>query len=252
MQDIPNETLLLFDIDNTLTAPLQPMSDKMVAELQRLKAKGYSLSLVGGSSPDMISKQLESQLSLFKYIAAENGAQVFHEGIPIMETTLGKIIGMDNVFQLIIQINNHLKDLKLPFIKSNQIDIRIATVNVAPCGRDCSLEERAAFAAYDAEHQVRKKLIEALQPTLDRMNLRALLGGQISFDIGPKGFDKTMCLQCVRYSHFPDTRLKYKNIHFFGDKTDPGGNDYELYNHHEVIGHSVENPNHLLMILKTF
>jgi phosphomannomutase len=49
-----------------------------------------------------------------------------------------------------------------------------------------------------------------------------LAGGQISFDVFPIGWDKTYCLQFVEKSG-------YKEIHFFGDKTHKGGNDYEIF-----------------------
>lgn len=35
----------------------------------------------------------------------------------------------------------------------------------------------------------------------------------------------------------------FDEIHFFGDKTYPGGNDHEIYNDKRVIGHNVINPN---------
>lgn len=38
------------------------------------------------------------------------------------------------------------------------------------------------------------------------------LGGQISFDVFPQGWDKTYCLKHVELAGF-------KAIHFFGDKT---------------------------------
>ena len=41
------------------------------------------------------------------------------------------------------------------------------------------------------------------------------VGGQISFDVFPKGWDKTYCLALI-------TNLdKFKEVHFFGDKTYP-------------------------------
>ena len=48
------------------------------------------------------------------------------------------------------------------------------------------------------------------------------IGGQISFDVFPNGWNKTYCLR------FLD---EYEEIHFFGDKTFEGGNDYEIYEH---------------------
>ena len=60
--------------------------------------------------------------------------------------------------------------------------------------------------------------------------LKYSIGGQISFDVFPEGWDKTYCL--------PFIADKYE-IHFFGDKTLPGGNDYEIFTDKRVIGHHV-------------
>jgi hypothetical protein len=43
-------------------------------------------------------------------------------------------------------------------------------------------------------------------------NLKFSIGGQISFDVFPVGWDKTYCLKHVQNE-------EYKQIHFFGDKT---------------------------------
>lgn len=59
------------------------------------------------------------------------------------------------------------------------------------------------------------------------------IGGQISFDVFPKGWDKTYCLQFLE---------EYNEIHFFGDKTHKGGNDFEIYSDNRVVGHSVKTP----------
>lgn len=34
----------------------------------------------------------------------------------------------------------------------------------------------------------------------------------------------------------------FKEIHFFGDKTEAGGNDYEIFTDPRTIGHSVTDP----------
>lgn len=61
------------------------------------------------------------------------------------------------------------------------------------------------------------------------------IGGQISFDCFPTGWDKTYCLQYLKESDFDE-------IHFFGDKTFPGGNDYEIFSSDRTIGHTVTSP----------
>lgn len=50
----------------------------------------------------------------------------------------------------------------------------------------------------------------------------ALSAAQISFDVFPKGWDKTFCLRYLPEADFDE-------IHFFGDKTFEGGNDFELF-----------------------
>lgn len=50
-----------------------------------------------------------------------------------------------------------------------------------------------------------------------------------------QGWDKTFCLRYVE-------ELGFDEIHFFGDKTFPGGNDYEIFTSPKVKGHTVTSP----------
>jgi phosphomannomutase len=67
------------------------------------------------------------------------------------------------------------------------------------------------------------------------------IGGQISFDVFPNGWDKTYCLRHLE-ADAKKGGVAYKTIHFFGDKTSPGGNDYEIYEDPRTIGHTVTDP----------
>ena len=75
------------------------------------------------------------------------------------------------------------------------------------------------------------------------------IGGQISFDVFPTGWDKTYCLQYIE-AEKDVSGIEYKNIHFFGDKAFEGGNDWEIYSDERTIGHSVKNPEDTIRILK--
>ncbi|KAJ1496550.1 Phosphomannomutase [Coelomomyces lativittatus] len=108
-------------------------------------------------------------------------------------------------------------------------------LNISPIGRNCSYNERLEFEKFDTQHQIRKNMVETLQTNFRELGLTYSIGGQISFDVFPKGWDKTYCLKHVQHEGF-DT------IHFFGDKTEVGGNDYELFSHEIVIGHTVTSP----------
>lgn len=56
----------------------------------------------------------------------------------------------------------------------------------------------------------RQTMVSALKEEFADLDLTYSIGGQISFDVFPKGWDKTYCLQFVE---------GYDEIHFFGDKT---------------------------------
>ena len=78
------------------------------------------------------------------------------------------------------------------------------------------------------------KFVEALNQEFPDLGLNFAIGGQISIDAYPHGWDKRYCLKFVEET--------FQTIHFFGDRTNPGGNDYHIYNDERTIGHSVENP----------
>lgn len=99
----------------------------------------------------------------------------------------------------------------------------------------CSVE---GFAFVAWEH-IKLKLVKTPRCNFSRgvriSDNQYFSGGQISFDCFPIGWDKTYCLKHVQNDGFT-------NIHFFGDKTNKGGNDYELFKHEAVIGHTVTSP----------
>lgn len=107
--------------------------------------------------------------------------------------------------------------------------------NISPIGRNCSREERNDYEKFDLEHRVREKMVAAMRTEFADLDLTFSIGGQISFDVFPTGWDKTYCLKFVDPS-------EYDEIHFFGDKTFVGGNDYEIYTHDRTIGHTVTSP----------
>jgi phosphomannomutase len=76
------------------------------------------------------------------------------------------------------------------------------------------------------------------------------IGGQISFDVFPTGWDKTYALQHLENEAKRPGGVHYTTIHFFGDKTFEGGNDYEIYSDSRTIGHSVTGPQDTIDELK--
>jgi phosphomannomutase len=79
---------------------------------------------------------------------------------------------------------------------------------------------------------------------------RYSIGGQISFDVFPTGWDKRYCLQHLENEAKQPGGVEYTTIHFFGDKTFEGGNDWEIYSDPRTIGHSVKDPDDTMAQIK--
>lgn len=142
-------------------------------------------------------------------------------------------------------------------------------INISPIGRNCNKEERNAYEEYDLvnlyfpvlhvsnhnasristvvlltileyfsalqKHNIRKDMVNVLKEKFGHYNLTYSIGGQISFDVFPAGWDKTYCLRFLSESDWDE-------IHFFGDKTFEGGNDFEIFTSPRVKGHTVTSP----------
>ena len=115
--------------------------------------------------------------------------------------------------------------------RGNFIELRNGMINISPIGRSCSQEEREKFFEQDKIFKYRENLIKCIQGKWNeymyeseekQIELKFSIGGMISIDIFPIGWDKTYCLNFVQD--------KYDKICFFGDKTMEGGNDYEIFN----------------------
>ena len=130
---------------------------------------------------------------------------------------------------------HYIADLDIPVKRGTFIEFRAGMLNVSPIGRNCSQGERDAFEQFDKEANVRKTMVATLRKEFADFGLTYSIGGQISFDVFPNGWDKTFCLQFVEKDGFDD-------IYFFGDKTYEGGNDFEIFTDARTKGNTVTSP----------
>ncbi|XP_058119226.1 phosphomannomutase [Anopheles ziemanni] len=234
-----DEILLLFDVDGTLTQPRALITDEMKNFLYQKVLPRATLGVVGGSDLEKMCEQLNGQefLQKFDYVFPENGLVQYEGGKQIGKVSIIHHLGEDTLTRFINFCLHYIADLDIPVKRGTFVEFRNGMLNICPIGRNCSKEERNEFYAYDNVHQVRQKMIDRLRVEFAEVDLTYSIGGQISFDVYPVGWDKTFCLR-----HVFKRPSAFREIHFFGDKTDPGGNDYEIYSHEKTIGHRVTSP----------
>jgi phosphomannomutase len=252
-----SDTLILFDVDGTLAVPAQPAKEDMIELLARLR-RDYVVGIVGAGDFQKQQMQLGGPdlRDRLDFVFSENGVHAFsgqqelhcksiaeHLGEARWATfqeSLDKILAVEKEeSERLLQLATGNPDARL-VERGTFLEIRQCTVNVCPIGRTPALskEHRAAFDDLDREAGMRHRVLAQLKKLFGEdteYQLKFSIGGQIGIDVCPIGWDKTFCLQFVQEQEF-------KTIHFFGDKTEEGGGDHEIYVHPRVVGHSVTSP----------
>jgi phosphomannomutase len=208
-----------------------------LAELRKKVVVG----MVGGSDlPKQIEQLGEGVLGIFDYTFSENGLHAFKDGVQFHRASIKEFLGYEKIKLFVNFTLKYIADLDIPVKTGTFIEFRAGMMNVSPVGRNCSQEERDAFEVYCGANNVRPAMVEALRAKFPDYGLQYSIGGQISFDVFPMGWDKTYCLQFLE---------EFATVHFFGDKTYKGGNDHEIFESERTVGHTVTSPADTVRIL---
>ena len=221
--------LALFDVDGTLTEPRKVVSPETVAFIAALREK-IAIGVVGGSDLVKQKEQLGDSPAMFDWCFAENGLWAAKDGAIIGQTSFKDHLGEDKLKKLINWILRYFSDLDIPVKRGTFVEFRQGMLNVSPIGRNCSREERNEFEKFDLEHkvclhraalplctfrarrppctchatprQVRETMVAKLREEFADYELTYSIGGQISFDVFPQGWDKTFCLKYLPEADF--------------------------------------------------
>ena len=233
-----NNTIVMFDMDGTLTEPRQKFDYSLLGDsLYKLTNTGVHLGIITGSDEDYLKEQMRDFLSKspsrYKtHLMPCNGTKYFrppkfaNEDFKLNTfVSMKNMLGSDNYRKLIEELilsQVHISSYGVP-LTGHFINCRGSLVNWCPIGRNANDDERALFKTMDKAEGIREKVIDELKAMLEQKGLLRKLtikfGGDTSFDIYPKGWDKTYGLR-----HFPNW-----DVWFVGDRCDERGNDYELY-----------------------
>lgn len=227
--------IALFDVDGTLTIPRGEVTESMMKFMKELSTK-ITVGIVGGSDLPKQQEQLGDDIvSVFPYNFSQNGLVAYKDGEPLEIQTISTFLGEDTVKRIINFVMKYLSELDLPVKRGTFFEFRSGMFNISPIGRNCSREERNDYEKFDLANNIRKNMVDAMRKEFSDLDLTYSIGGQISFDVFPTGWDKTYCLKYIKSEEFDE-------VHFFGDKTFEGGNDFEIFSHERTVGHTVTSP----------
>ena len=215
------DKIYIFDVDGTLTPSRLRMTEEFAKFFDKWSSKN-KYYLVTGSDLDKTKEQVP-----IAYI--DRAVAIFT--CCGNEMWLGDKQVLTKEFKppnnLLTYLGEQLRMSDYPVKAGNHIEDRGSLLNFSVVGRDCSQEQREDYFKYDTKKGERKRITEAIKRQFS--DLDAVIGGQISIDIYPKGNDKSQILERVFDFHeFPDEDKLTNEYIFIGDGIENGGNDYPL------------------------
>nr|ADD38901.1 Phosphomannomutase 1 [Lepeophtheirus salmonis] len=240
-------TLILFDVDGTLTQSRLTITKETQSFYDEVLKPEFTVGIVGGSDLSKITEQIaqgdESKLiTSWDYVFAENGLVGYKNGECVTKESISNALGEDKCQDIINFALDYLSKIRLPVKRGNFVEFRNGLINISPPGRSVSHEHRLQFFELDKKEGIRQGLANALMSRFK--GIQVSLGGQISIDVFPENWDKRFCLKRVCDMD------GFKDIYFFGDKTSPGGNDYEIFEDPRTKGFTVISPEDTIQQLK--
>ena len=232
-----NKHIVLFDMDGTLTEPREEFDKRLLEPLRELS--NYSdIGVLTGSDHDYLFDQMKtiikySELRYKTHLLPCNGTKHYLPPVSsndffnlIHEKNMREHLGDSCFRQLMMILADRQAEMcyhNIP-LTGHFISYRGSMINWCPIGRNANQEQREHFVKLDNETSPSIRMNE-MPKIKHKINLRCQkeievkLGGETSFDIYPKGWDKTYAL-----SHFP-----HHTCWFVGDRCGEGGNDKEIY-----------------------
>lgn len=208
------ENVYLFDVDGTLTPPRMPM-DEGFAEFFHDFVTCNKVVLVSGSDYKKIQEQVpEAILKKCDGVFGCSGAEYFEQGW--------------NLYTKQHQFPNLLKVLCEAFVSNsayedrcgNHVEERPGMLNVSVVGRNATTRQRKEYHAWDNTNRERLAFVNTINNSV--LPYEASAGGEISIDIVPNGWNKSV-VKAEVLSKNPDASLI-----FFGDRIVANGNDLQL------------------------
>lgn len=226
--------IILFDIDGTLTKSTKIISSDMINTLLKLKNKpNIKLGLVGGGTFEKIKYQMNNIIHIFKYIFAESGAVIYVDGKKVLEKNM--LDYCDNVLldNIKMKASNIISNIEGLPIHTTKLDQRNGLLYISIPGMGASDKERNDFIELNNQNGIKKYILDELKCIDKDSQLNIAYGGEVGIQVSPLGFDKS---QAIHYLIENDLN---EPVYYFGDRTEPDGNDYPIYIHERVNGFKV-------------
>ncbi len=217
--------LIAFDLDDTLAVTKSPISDEMAEVLVKL-SNHFQICIISGGKLEQFNNQVMDRL-----IIDEAGLKKFH----LMPTCGTRYYKYEDDWKEIYaeNLSGSQKKLIIDSLREGAVELgywldkpygeiiedRGSQITFSALGQEAPAEEKYKW---DPDGKKRMEIISLIGDKLQ--NLEARVGGSTSIDVTLPGIDKAYGMKKL----MEQLNIAKEDILFFGDKLQPGGNDYPV------------------------
>jgi len=201
----------IFDVDGTLT-PSRKKIDKEFQEWFSDFCDESDVYIVSGSDRAKTIEQIGEEIYYKLKRAYQCSGNDVWEGDANIRT---KHITLPEDCEDFL--NNILEESAFPHKTGTHIEKRAGLVNFSIVGRQCDEKQRREYMSWDKKTHERLKIKDFLNKKFP--NIVVSIAGDTGVDITLPNFGKDQILS--DFENF--------DVSFFGDKTEEGGNDHDIY-----------------------
>jgi phosphomannomutase len=202
----------IFDVDGTLTPSRGEINYEFCEWLQSFAAHNDMYVVTGGTKEHTVQQIGTTLWNKCKRNYQCSGNIVYEKGDVVSQNNIELTDEMQKFFEY------WLKASQFKHRTGQHIDVRPGLINFSTIGRGCNREQRAEYVRYDNSIKERQIIAQYFNGAFGN-KLVAQVAGETGIDIMMIGKDKSQIIKDF---------TEEDEIHFFGDKTMEGGNDYTL------------------------
>ena len=210
----------IFDVDGTVTPSRKMISVEFLPFFYKFTSDNDVYLVTGSDREKTIEQVTPGIYNNCKRVYNCSGCDVYEGDKNVYRSN------WDLPWEVERFLEDELDHSQFVMRNGNHIERRPGTINFSILGRDKDPSVgRDEYIRWNKDTNEREDIADRLRSNFP--GLIVVLGGQTGLDIGPHGSDKSQILRDFSEDD---------ELHFFGDRMEPGGNDYSLGEAIKAVG----------------
>jgi len=219
--ELKEKKIIIADVDDTIVESCQQVTPEMAEQINRMIKKGFSFAFISGAKVSDLQQMLSSRINEEHHILGTTGTNYTFVSDGCAQEMYNQSFTAEEKTEIMAAFEKVIDHFNLQSLttKEDQLQDRDSQITLSILGRHAPQEFKKN---YDSDNKKRIEQITYIKQFLDENNYEIKYAGTTSIDVTRKGLDKEWGIR----EFAKEKNIDLKNIIFFGDKLQPGGNDY--------------------------